>query len=213
MSTAWISIIVSGALNVSFLVIYFLTLRENKKMVTETREMTEEARLTRAQSYRPEVFVYIREVAYGLYFTIENIGTRPAFDVYLTLEPLFSTYTQLEGHTIFFKKKNDRSIRNVEKSIKVIAPDQKFESYVGLRPEILKEGEDTRERETLDRSSLESPVKITYLDSEKLEYKDEYLISLYDFAKIEGTREAGLGDITNELARLRTEISKIRGER
>ncbi len=166
MSTEWIQVIINSII----IVIYFLMLVSNKRMVEETKEMAKETRESRLQAYRPEIIAFIRQEDDYLYFQIKNIGTRSAHNISLEIKNFFSG-TELEGGNRFFNQSYG-TVRDVEKNIVFLAPGQSIESFMGISKILSQE------------SLYECPVTIEYSNLEKLKYNDSYNLSLKDFIDI-----------------------------
>lgn len=199
MNTELILIII----NSTVLFIYFFMLRTNNKMVVETKEMVRETKLTREQAYRPEIIAFFREENELLFFCIQNTGTRTAYDIHIEINDFFLG-TRLGGnskeHEKFFYQ-TPKTIRDVEKIISLLAPNQKIESFAGIREIILEKN--------LKYGYSERNVKITYRDVEGKLYIEEYILCLEDFSKRPFFKKDNLEEIAIELRKLRKEISKI----
>ncbi|SDC00878.1 hypothetical protein SAMN05421734_103336 [Pelagirhabdus alkalitolerans] len=176
-------------INSLILFIYFFMLYENVKMTKETKLMTLEAKETREQAYRPEVIAFIKEENELLYFCIKNTGVRTAFDTHLLI-PQFFNNTSFDGrkevHEKFFTKVPN-SIRDVEKSISLLAPGQSLQAFMGVRQIIF-------EKNAID---LNRTVKLTYSNSEGNLYIEEYTISVGDFSKVSHFKENHLKEIAH----------------
>lgn len=197
MNADWAQVIINSLI----VLIYFLMLRSNIKMMKGTKQMAEETKNTRQQAYRPEVIAYIREENEALYFRVQNVGTRPAFDIHLYIENYFYN-TEHEGkkdrHNMFFEQ-SPNSIRDVEKIIYFLAPNQSIESYMGIREDIIKRN-----------LNIKRNVTITYFNYEREIYIEEYALSTDDFIKKSYYKKDNLETISYELKEIKSKINKTK---
>lgn len=197
MNPDWIQVIINSII----IIIYFFMLLSSNKMVRETKGMAEETKITRQQAYRPEVIAHIKEEDEYLYFRIQNVGTRPAFNIHIQIENYFYN-TEHEGkserHEMFFKQMPS-TIRDVEKDIYLLAPNQSIESYMGIRELIVKRN-----------LNVERNVKLTYFNYEDKVFVEEYILSLDDFSKKSFFKKDKLGEIASELKEIRKEMYKMK---
>ena len=188
-----ITLIINGAvllINLSFIVIYILTLRANLRMVSE-------AKLTRSEAYRPEVIAYIRQEDDLLFFQINNVGARPAFNIHLRVNQVFSnTELELQENNKFFKQVPNTT-RDVQKDINLLAPSQSIETFLGDSTELISQ-----------QDAEGSPLELTYHDSEGNSYTENYIISLSDFESTEMYYNVR-NEITKGLNGIEHQISKL----
>lgn len=177
-------------INLSFIVIYILTLRANLRMVSE-------AKLTRSEAYRPEVIAYIRQEDDLLFFQINNVGARPAFNIHLRVNQVFSnTELELQENNKFFKQVPNTT-RDVQKDINLLAPSQSIETFLGDSTELISQ-----------QDAEGSPLELTYHDSEGNSYTENYIISLSDFESTEMYYNVR-NEITKGLNGIEHQISKL----
>ncbi|MYL50266.1 hypothetical protein GLV98_12280 [Halobacillus litoralis] len=196
MSAEWTGVLINGLI----VIIYLMTLRSSHKMVKETKDMARETKISREESYRPEVIAYFREENGLLYFTIKNNGTRPAFNIHLFIEKFFSN-NHLEGDMKFFKVVRG-SIRDVEKEIKLLAPNQSIEAFFGINREF-------QQRDQRGGLIAECPIEISYYNYEGDFYKENYNLTLRDFFKEGDVYIPTEGKLlVEEVAAIREELRK-----
>lgn len=159
----------------------------NKKSTDLTEKMLEETRITRNLAYRPEVIAFFYKRSGVLYFQIKNIGSRLALDVTVTIDPAFKQYVFLTRED--FMKKKDLYL---EKKMKVLAPDQKVESYVQTYKEMLDNYNDSIRMNEQNSDSLNSTVYLSYRDYDGKIYKENYGVTLLDYGHHRGVIKYGL---------------------
>lgn len=198
MNTDWAQVII----NSTILLIYFFMLVSSNRMVRKTKEMVEETKTAREQAYRPEVIAYVREENEFLYFRVQNVGSRPAFNIHIQIKNYFYNTEhsgKSERYEKFFKQ-IPNTVRDVEKNIHLLAPSQCIESYMGLREFIVKRN-----------LNVERNVKITYINYEGEMYLEEYTLSTNDFTKKSYFKKDNLEEISNELKKISTIMNKMKG--
>ncbi|WP_101844206.1 hypothetical protein [Halobacillus sp. Marseille-P3879] len=188
----------------------YLILKSNKRMIEETKNMTDETKIARNMAYRPEVIGFFKEENKALYFEIKNIGSRVAFDCTLSLEPGFNIYTYLPENDFM-----DVESPNLVKRIKVLAPDQRLEQFVGDHQEILKHYKNSVESnpDPINNNALDTKLVIRYFDYEGNCYSEEYEVTLLDYNNHKGVIRRDTHDLVNEIIKLNNTISELKSFR
>lgn len=171
-------------------ILTFYYVRYTKNILQANIEMVKEAT-------RPEVIAFFREDNGFLYFQIKNIGKRLAKEVKVTFNPGFNMWSYLYEVDFW------------QRGVKVIAPDQKFETFVYIIDEFKKEYNELVQMHPDNASASEATVFFEYKDEEGNTYKSTYDVSLLDFITHQGRKTYDMTNLVKELSSINKTISEI----
>lgn len=96
--------------------------------------------------------------------------------------------------------------------IKTIAPNQLYDTYVGIQHEVKKEYEELLTLHPDNKGSGETYIKIKYTDEDGKEYESFYEISLLDFDMHRGRLTYDMTDLVKEIKVMNKEIKEIKSQ-
>ncbi|TYS63514.1 hypothetical protein FZC76_20060 [Sutcliffiella horikoshii] len=172
-----------------YVVLTYLILKSNKKMIEENVK-------GREREYRPEVIGFFREERGFLYFQLKNIGRRLAINTQIDFIPDLNMWTYM----------ND--VDFLKGRIKTIAPNQFYDTYVGVQHEVKKEYEELLSLHSDNKGSGETFIKIKYNDEDGINYESYYEVSLLDFDMYKGRRTYDMTDLVKEIKALNEKNNK-----
>jgi hypothetical protein len=175
-----VSLLFSAVVAISTLIYAVLTWR----LVSETRTL-------RKVQTEPRLSIYVTPNERSSYLkdlVIKNIGYGPAYDLSFSLKEDFTLYNG--------KKLSEVGIIN--KGIKYLAPNQKYEFFLTNPSEKFKE---------LCSHPLSISVKYSNMSSE--EYKEEFLIDFSIWENFSTVDKKGLSDIVRNLEAIKTSIDNV----
>lgn len=184
----------------------FFIWRANKKSVDEMK-------LTRELAYRPEVIAFFYEKHGGLYFQIKNIGSRVAFNTKVRIDPVFNIFTYTAENNFMTVHAEQGRPTYEEKNIKVLAPNQSLETFVGVENEILNYYYKSVETNERNKDSLESTIELIYYSYNKdKKYQEKYDVTLLDYQKHGGIIIKDIHHGVKELEKMNRNLSEIKTE-
>lgn len=184
----------------------FFIWRSNKKSV-------EEMKLSRELAYRPEVIAFFYEKQGGLYFQIKNIGSRAAFDTIVKINPIFNMHTYTNENNFMTVHSGQGFDTYEEKRIKLLAPNQYLETFVGVQSEIINSYYKSIETDIRNKGSLDTIIELSYNSyGEGKEYKEYYDVTLLDYQSHKGIRIHGVHEGVKELDKINKNLSEIKAE-
>lgn len=195
----WFMIVITAI----YALITFFIWRANKKSVDEMK-------LSRELAYRPEVIAFFYEKQGGLYFQIKNIGSRAAFDTTVMINPSFNIHTHI-GDKNFMEVDYDKTKGSYyKKKIKLLAPNQYLETFVGIQDEIIKGHNKSSENVIENKEDLEGIIELNYYNyGKEAEYKENYDVTLSDYQSHKGIRINGVHEGVNALNKINENLSEI----
>lgn len=157
------------------------------KMLKSHKEMVNESQKNRELASRPEVIAYFYLKSRDLLiFKIKNIGKGLALNSTVKIDPYFDRWTYI----------NDTNL--IDNEIKLIAPNQELETFVGQLSEIYK---DNNEYPKFN-------VEINYESIEGMHYSSSYYIDLKDYAGCVNIVEYGIHDIATTLQEVEKQLKQ-----
>ena len=177
------------------------------------KESVSEMKLSRNLAYRPEIIAFFYEEKGGLYFQIKNIGSRAAFDINVKIDPIFNIYTYTGENNFMTIHSGPGHKTYEEKKIKIFAPNQQLETFVGIQHKIINQYENSIEISKQNEDSLDSKIELSYYDYErKNHFKESYDVTLLDFQKHNGIKINGIHEGVKELNELNKNLLKIKND-
>lgn len=198
----------------------FFIWRANKNSVKEMKLARQETVLAREEmviarelAYRPEIIAFFYEKQGGLYFQIKNIGTRVAFDTVVKINPIFNMYTYIHENNFMTVHSGQGFNTYEEKEIKVLAPNQYLETFVGVQSEIVNAYYKSVEENIENKGSLDAKIDLSYYSYGKKEkFKEDYDVTLLDYQSHKGIRIYGVHEGVKELDKINKNLSEIKTE-
>lgn len=113
-----------------------------------------------------------------------------AHNVTVEFDPMFNMWTYLDD--VKFWRRNP-----VE--FKVIAPEQKFETFVEIRNELHKSYYELVDLNSNNAGALDTTLIVSYFDEEGNKFKSTYNVSLLDFESHRGRVTYDMTNLVNEI--------------
>ena len=191
----------------------YLIWRSNTNSVKEMKLAREEMILVRELAYRPEIIAFFYEKQGGLYFQIKNIGSRTAFDTTVRINPTFNMYTFTHENNFMTVHSGQGFDTYEEKRIKVLAPNQYLETFVGVHSEIVNAYNKSVEENIENKGSLDTKIYLSYYSYDKENnFKEDYDVTLLDYQSSKGIRIYGVHEGVKELDKINKNLSEIKSE-
>lgn len=159
----------------------------------------ETAKTAVGEGFRPYVIVKMYSLDFFLHFEVINIGTRPAIDVCINIEPFFDDFKET-----FFSREVINELSRLL-NVKYIAPNQQFNTKLILNEHYFEVKKDVKE----DNRKF----KISYKSIEEIQYDIEYTIDILSFLISVNSADISSGqhlrDIEKQLEILNTHAKNI----
>ena len=155
------------------------------------------------ETYRPQIFIYLKAEGYKLYLIKENIGTRPAFNISFNFTPDLNLPI-IEGLP---DKNNDKQEKHIVRLIQSFAPKTRVKEYIGTCTQFSEQIE-----KNIQTGQYE--VCITYYDkpTKGKKFHDKYTIDFLDYIPYRFVTSSELHSISENIKILDTSLNKITQE-
>ena len=155
------------------------------------------------ETYRPQIFIYLKAEGYKLYLIKENIGTRPAFNISFNFTPDFIPPIKEDQ----IDKNDDQLEKNLIRLIQSFAPKVRVKEHIGTSIQFHKQIE-----KNIQTGIYE--VCITYYDkpTKGKKFYDKYTIDFRDSMPYLVDNSSELYSISENIKTLDKSLNKITQE-